>query len=679
MAEDDRIRSNIIGRVGLFGASAGLFLGLFEAACLRVTELPLPLLRPHVPPSFWFFAPLLTSVAFGLICLLAGVLAALSKSRLVGMLSIAGVAGLAGDYFWLVFKFYPSGRIWFNFLRQIITPNLVFALVFAFTLAAFWITRKSRSPLGGFVEIPKRPWSRVVLGSMAMLAVALGISNLPSHQIDSTTYATSKSPAPNIVLIVLDTARADHLSSYGYFRKTTPNIDYLAQRGVLFENAISASNWTLPSMASVFTGLAPHQHGAGADTALGNGPRTLAEIVGLAGYETAGFNANPSYGTSPWGLARGFETYVDSTSTLGYSLDASRIGHDFIEPYSEEWFQRSRFNQFTARQLNEQVYHWFAHRSDRPFLLFLNYNDAHDPYEVPSPFDRRFGRLSPQAKDRLQRAKYGRYEFSSDERESVISGYDNALNYIDSQVGELLQFLERSPEWSNTYVIITADHGEAFGEHHTYTHGWDLHREVLHVPLVIAGPGIPAGVRVSHIARTRQIMPTALEWAGVNITKLHRFSLVHMWHSDYVPMRPEEPALSEVIDATPPPAPQGMISITTREWQLISCTDEHRDQLYHWPTDPLEEQDVSGLPENEAIVEHLKATILSMVEKSHLPWRDPRYLRSLSGHNFSPDPTVRSPLQPILVSPLLPPPENSHSSVQEADKELLRSLPYGEP
>src|ERR1019366_10524505 len=100
--------------------------------------------------------------------------------------------------------------------------------------------------------------------------------------------------------------------------------------------------------------------------------------------------------------------------------------------------------------------------------------------------------------------KYGRVELTNSQRQSVITAYDNSLKYIDSQVGELLRSLERSPECSNTYIIITADHGEAFGEHHAYTHGWDLHREVLHVPLVVAGPGIPAGVRITAIANTPQ-------------------------------------------------------------------------------------------------------------------------------------------------------------------------------
>ena len=182
-----------------------------------------------------------------------------------------------------------------------------------------------------------------------------------------------------------------------------------------------------------------------------------------------------------------------ATTTLGYSLDATRFGHDFIKPLTEAWFHRSRFNQFNAHQLNEQIYHWFDHRSDRPFFLFVQYNDAHDPYEVPSPYNHLYGQISRETKFRLVAAKLNRFDFSADQRKSLAAAYDNALTYTDSQMGELLQFLERSPQWSNTYVIITADHGEAFGEHHTYTHGWDLYREVVHVPLIVVGPGVPAG------------------------------------------------------------------------------------------------------------------------------------------------------------------------------------------
>jgi arylsulfatase A-like enzyme len=666
----------IIGRVGLLGASTGTVLGLIEAGFLRSRALPLP-------PSIWFFAPLMTSVAFGLLGLLAGFLAALPRSRFLGMVIIASLAGLTGGYLALALRFSQTATV----LQHVIRPVNLFSGVFAWTLAALWATRKPNSPLGFLADVPQRIWSGVVLSSMATLAVVVGISHFPDHLAVSTAHATTGTPqSPNIVLIVVDTARADHFSSYGYSRNTTPNIDQFARRGVLFENAISASSWTLPSMFSMFTSLLPHQHGAGTNRA--SEPRTLAEILRSGGYETAGFNANPYYGIIPWGVGRGFETYLDSTGTMGYSLDATRLGRDVIEPYSEEWFHRSRFNQFTAHQLNEEVYRWLDRRPDRPFFLFLNYNDAHEPYEVPSPYDHLYGHASPDAKHLLLSSELCRFYLPPAEREGLIAAYDNSLNYVDSQAGELLRFLERSPEWSNTYVIITSDHGEAFGEHDTYSHGLNLYREVLHVPLIVAGPGIPASVRVTDIARTRQIFSTALEFAGVKEAVLRRTSLARMWSPGYMPRTPDEPTLSEVLDNVTSHAPKGMISITTREWQLIYRPGYQRSRLYHWPTDPLEQQDVAELPENQALLEHLKESLLSIVERSYRPWRDPGYLVALSGPNFSPALEALKSTPPLPGGPLLPRgvgapqslfppnPETFQSRDRDPDKELLKSLPY---
>ncbi len=689
MAVDPTIRQTIIGRVGLLGASIGIILGLFEAGFLRTTEWPLALQKPHVAPYFWFFTPLLASVVLGLLGLLAGSIATLLRSRFLGMLMIAGLAGLAGNYFFIVFESYPSGRVWFVFLREIITPSLVFALVFSCTLAALWTTRRPGSPLGALANIPIRLWSGVVLGLMAILAIAVVFATLPNHLLAPATHPSGRSSSPNIVLIVWDTTRADHFSSYGYFRNTTPKTDQFSQRGVLFENAIAPSSWTLPAMASIFTSLLPHQHGAGADTPLGNGPRTLSELLRVGGYETAGFNANPHFGAAACGLGRGFETYIDSTTTLGYSLDATRFGHDFIKPLSEAWFHRSRFNQFNARELNEQVYHWYDHRSDRPFFLFVQYNGPHDPYEVPSPYDHLYGQISRETKSRLVAAKLNRFDFSDDQRKSLAAAYDNALTYTDSQMGELLQFLERSPQWSNTYVVITADHGEAFGEHHTYTHGWDLYREVVHVPLIVVGPGVPAGARITGTANTLHIFPTVLEWAGLKQAMIYQSSLVRLWDTHDVPKMPEEVALSEIVDATAPNGPRGMISVTTREWQLIYRQGVGRSRLYHWPTDPLEQQDVSGVPGNQATVEALKANIFSLVERSYRPWHDTRYLEALVGPDFSPDGEARKsarlspgdsllPPAPGALQALFPPnPETTQSKARKPDEDLLRSLPYG--
>jgi len=681
-------RWTIIARTGLLGVTIGGALGLIEAACLRLPHFALAFPRPHVPFAFWFLAPLLASVAFGLLGLLTGWVIVLVKSRFFAMMLIASVAGLAGAYVALIIRFYPSNRTWFVFLHQVVSPELLVTLVFSCALALLWVTATPSSPLGALVHIPIRPWSLAAAVLATCLAVAVGISYLFSGSMASTVHAGGRSKSPNIILIVSDTTRADHLSSYGYFRKTTPNIDGFARRGVLFEDAISASSWTLPAMASIFTGLLPHQHGAGADEPLGNGPKTLPEILRTVGYETAGFSANPHYGISPWGLSRGFDTYTDSTATLGYSVDASRLGHNIIEPLSEQWFHHSRFNEFTAQQLNEQVCDWFAHRSGRPFFLLVHYDDAHDSYEVPSPFDHFYGPISEEAKRLLPEAKYNRAELTIGQRESVIAAYDNALRYIDSQVGELLCFLQQSPDWSNTYIIFTADHGEAFGEHHAYTHGWDLYREVLHVPLVIAGPGVPAGLRITDPASTRQILPTVLEWSGMRHPVLHRRSLSRLWEPRNVPDFPEEPVFSEFLDpATSSSGPQGVVSVTTRDWHIIWHTD-HRNQLYRWPSDPQEKLNLFDVRENQEIVQRLEGILLPMMMRSYPPWRDTRYLEALPNSSFSshgetqnsdwPLPTGRLlPLAPGVVQSVFPPNPETPSRIVEDD--MVRSIPYGGP
>jgi len=690
MAVDHRNRRAIIGKIALLGASAGIVLGLFEAFCFRFTDFPLHLMKPHVPHSFWFFAPVLSFLVFGFLGLLAGLLAAIPRSRSFGMVIVAGFAGLMGAYLGLVLQYTQSASGWYRVLRPYMTPAIVFAEVFAWSLAALWASRKADSPLGFLADVPQRIWSGAVCGTVATLAVAMGISHLPRHLMASASNAGGGARQPNIVLIVFDAARADHFSSYGYVRNTTPNVDQFAKRGVLFENAISSSSWTLPSMASVFTGLSPHQHGAGSDLALGNGPRTLAEILRTGGYETAGFNSNPYYGAAPWGLGRGFDTYTDSLPTMGYSLDASTLGRKFIEPLTEEWFDRSLFNYPNAHQLNNEVYRWFDHRSDRPYFLFINYYDTHDPYEVPPPYDHTFhGHISGSVKHMLHVVTPSRFYIPPDQRQGVIDAYDGALNYVDSQAEELLRFLQRSPDWSNTYVIITSDHGEGFGEHGAYTHGWNLFREVLRVPLIVAGPGIPSGIRVDDIARTRQIFRTALDWAGAKGIGPQHASLSPMWKPNYVPSQPDEAVLSELLDNTALlPAPQGTISLTTREWHFIHNAGQHRDRLYHWLTDPQEQQDVSELPENQTLVEQFRGELLSMVKRSHRPWRDTRYLLALSGPDFSPDVEAKkhAPLVPGRgQGPQMPEdalsqnPENPRPAQPEPDKELLRSLPYGEP
>ena len=658
---------------------------------MRFADVPLFLYKPRVAASFWLFAPLITSLTFGLLGLAAGALASLPKSRFLGKLILAAFVGFMGAYLSLVMDFALTGDGWFYPIRPFVSPPILFALAFVWTLPALWDTRMPGTPLGFLANLPLRLWSRTVVSVMTLLTFALGVNYLPDPWTGNTAQARSVSRSPNIVLIVWDTTRADHFSSYGYSRNTTPHVDQFARRGVVFENAIAASSWTLPATASMFTSLLPHQHGGESQWVLGNGPRTIAEILSSGGYETAGFNGNPYYGLVPWGLSQGFETYVESTSSLGYNFDASRVGGAFIEPLTDEWLQRRRFNQLTAQDLNKEVYRWFERRSDRPYFLFVNYNDAHEPYEVPNPYNQLYGHASGDARSLLRTAPFARFYLPPREQAGVMAAYDGCLNYIDSQVNELLKFLQRSPEWTNTYVIITADHGEGFGNHGTYTHGWDLSRQVLHVPLIIAGPGIPQGLRVTHMAGTRRLFSTVLEMAGMKNAVLHRNSLARMWEPGYKPHNPEQPIVSEVVDAAALPAPQGVISLTTREWQFIYRPGYHRSLLYHWTTDPSEEINLADRPENQALIESLKAMLISNIKNSYRPWRDTRYLLAFSKTDFSPDEEALKPVPQPRGGPFIalgagasqalfpPDPETPSTNRTVPNQELLKSLPYDGP
>jgi hypothetical protein len=209
------------------------------------------------------------------------------------------------------------------------------------------------------------------------------------------------------------------------------------------------------------------------------------------------------------------------------------------------------------------------------------------------------------------------------------------------------------------------------------------------MPLIIVGPGVPAGARITSTAGTPQIFPTVLEWAGLKQAVVRQSSLARLWNAHDVANAPDEAALSEIIDATPPPESRGMISVTTRDWQLIDQRSARRSKLYHWPTDPLEQHDVSEAPENQATLEALKAKIFSLVGRSSRPWRDTRYLEALLGPDFSPDDEARKSARLFPGDSLLPPapgapqslfppnPETPRFKTRKPDEDLLRSLPYG--
>ncbi|MGH9339828.1 MAG: sulfatase family protein [Acidobacteriota bacterium] len=334
-----------------------------------------------------------------------------------------------------------------------------------------------------------------------LLLAGLILSNSAFGQ---TTDASSR---PNVLLIVMDAVRADHLSPYGYARKTSPTLDRVAAEGVLYESAISAAPWTLPSTASLFTGRYARDHGVSSmKLKLQPSQVTIAELLREAGYQTVGFSGNAFVG-EVWGLAQGFDEFFD----VWRGLSESRVddGAEATNEWISDWLETSR-------------------DTDRPFFMFAMYFEPHFPYSPPRPYSTRFlpDGADPEQVARLRSWKHPRevgyvlkapgMEVTEREFEILKSQYDGEISYLDSRIGELLADFKTRGILDNTIVVITSDHGEHFGEHSLMDHKMSLYEEVIRTPLIIRyPPALSAGVRVRQQVQNVSILPTVLSLAGL--------------------------------------------------------------------------------------------------------------------------------------------------------------------
>ncbi|MEW6441259.1 MAG: sulfatase [bacterium] len=329
---------------------------------------------------------------------------------------------------------------------------------------------------------------------------------------------------PDIVLVSMDATRADHLSSYGHVRPTTPNLDGLAENSVLYERSISPACWTLPSHASMFTGLYPSQHG----THFGNQVlsarfQTLAEKLRNEGYQTAGFCCN-AWLDPVFGFNRGFETYrlrsplADRMARLGR---AGRLGAKVIEKtYSSR-------NGRASKSTLAWVRAWLSgvRRKDRPFFLFVLLSDPHLPHFVHREA-RRFLGAQAKAAERLHRDPHrfivqGK-GMTEAEQDLVQRRYDSQIACMDQRIGELLALLGRETSLDDALVMITSDHGENLGDHGLMAHQYCLYDTLLHVPLIIHFPDSRRlrNVRVDSLVQTHELFTTVLDVVGASRSDL---------------------------------------------------------------------------------------------------------------------------------------------------------------
>jgi arylsulfatase A-like enzyme len=435
-------------------------------------------------------------------------------------------------------------------------------------------------------------------------------------------------PKPNVLLVTIETLRADHVGHHGYRRVTTPNLDRLAREGSSFRNAIAQAPFTLPSVASILTGRTPPGHGVRNHPAvLSESIETLAERFRAAGYQTAAMTRH-TWLRPRSGLAQGFDEYHNNKFSAG--LD--------------------------ARSLSLAASDWVAARDpSRPFFLWLHFLDPHLPYTPGYPYSVLFHdafkeesqpkHLRAMAEAALDRADYvptpyadlagGPYydlvlrhypknrilldlafwrrsrgsiffnkgDYSRYEISQMVDLYDGAILYTDDNLGRVLQTVEQLGLTGSTLVAVTGDHGEAFGEHGlSFTHDFTLYDEVLRVPLVVRGPGVRAKNAIEQQVRLMDIAPTLLELAGVEgFSAIEARSLGPLLRGGTLPY---VEAFAESAPARPQFPEQDRIYLSgirgkwrmvrNDRWKLIQIPREGGDvyELYNLIDDPGETQNL---------------------------------------------------------------------------------------
>lgn len=318
-----------------------------------------------------------------------------------------------------------------------------------------------------------------------------------------------------MVVISIDSLRADHLGCYGYSRPTSPRIDAVARNGVVYENAFSTTSWTLPSHMALFTGMYDTVHGVTTHReALDPLRVTLPEVFQSAGYRTAGFFSGP-YLIPAFGFGKGFDKYI---ACFDY-LEPAELSHKDSRGYKPETHMASH-SDITSPRIHRDVRRWLDEGVSEPYFLFVHMWDVHYDYVPPGEYATRFtdpGYESP-------------LDFSSFETNAAINAkmdprdlahlvglYDGEIAYTDAYLGKILDDLDERGLLENTIVVITSDHGEAFFEHGQKGHQKDLFDEVLHVPFIVSWPGHIAPRRLPQQISLIDMMPTLLELASLEV------------------------------------------------------------------------------------------------------------------------------------------------------------------
>ncbi|MBI4560091.1 MAG: sulfatase [Candidatus Hydrogenedentes bacterium] len=431
--------------------------------------------------------------------------------------------------------------------------------------------------------------SLILLLAVVLVALAwyLGLPGDANRQepLVSGTVPRPGVARPNVVMIVLDTVRRDHLSCYGYGRDTSPNLSRLCETARRFDRAYSTSCWTIPAHASLFTGLFAVAHGATQENpALDTSLRTLAEILSENGYATVGITENPMLAVSS-GFAQGFHEYVETWRL----------------PPPDGGDENAALSAF--RHSLETL------PSGKPFFVFVNLIEAHSPYDSSGPFRNRFitDESIRVATNDWKRYFVGRRTFTENELQHLGELYDAEILYVDDVVGKMIGDLQRRNLWDEILFVVLSDHGENLGEHNLVDHVFSLNETLIQIPLIVHyAPGFASGGCDDRNVQISDLFATVLEAAHLSVERYasQGRSLVSPRSEGPRPILCEYYYPKQALAALPPEDREHP-SLARYKRQLRSLQEGHlkliwgsdgQHELYDLDTDPGEEADLAERP-----------------------------------------------------------------------------------
>jgi arylsulfatase A-like enzyme len=484
----------------------------------------------------------------------------------------------------------------------------------------------------------------VALGILLVLAASSAIADWRKESRERER-PLPKPGSPNVLLIVLDTVAAGHLGLYGYERPTSTTLDELAEHGIRFDCAQANSSWTLSSHATMFTGRWLHDLSVGWLTPLDRAHPTLAEFLGARGYATAGFIANTAYCASDSGLDRGFTHYEDYIFPEFTALKIAVLGNRvlrglgsivaFVEnrPALARWQKSIQalwrslvYDRKGAAMVNRETLAWLSQRPQpkRPFFVFLNYSDAHTPYELPSGRMHRFGVQRPDDRQReliTHWADLDKARLVKTDLPFAVDAYDDCIADLDEQLGKLLDELRRRGVLEQTWLLIASDHGESFGEHTgVFCHGTSLYQTELHVPLLFIPPGGSAKKQViKDPVSLRDLPATIVELLDLEAgSPFPGTSLARYWDGTFPAEAParasSDPALAELVPGDAryrdsyglPLKTWPMGAVNDREWSYIRSEGQVREELFHLSNDAKEQRNLVRDPASQPVLRRLR-------------------------------------------------------------------------